>query len=174
MQLLIQVTEAASRTPTTTVFKACCKCAHPPAELPSLQCPCALPQWCCSLTSRRPAPKASCRKRAGAPQRRRGSGPHEPLLAIQRRRSRRLCQPRAAQLTPRMSSRTGASCILRIARCAALPARPATCRTPHLFVFGGAAQDASHRRKGKHSNNVRIAMQRQYSIDCRTAQRGTG
>ena len=44
-------------------------------------------------------------------------------------------------------------------------------RAPCFFA---ATQDASHRRKGKHSNNVRIAMQRQYSIDCRAAQRGTG
>ena len=48
---------------------------------------------------------------------------------------------------------------------------------PHPILTSAllcAAQDASHRRKGKHSNNVRIAMQREYSIDRRAAQRGTG
>ena len=59
-------------------------------------------------------------------------------------------------------------------RCApgSYPPNPNHSDTHAAFLF--AAQDASHRRKGKHSRNVRTAVQRQYSIERRAAQRGTG
>ena len=61
---LIQVTEAARRTLTTSVLKDCSNCTHPP-ELPPMQR--ALLQWRRSLPSRRPALNASRPKRPGTP-----------------------------------------------------------------------------------------------------------